>query len=153
MKKWLLYLVVATVLAWMGWQIKERFFVSEETRVRRLVSAMATMVEKVEIKSLGDSIADDYTSDQVADKTTLLNAIRLFRLQYAQMFIYLSDENIEMAPDQQTAEVTLVAKIVATARGGGGNTEFNSERIRLFLRKTSDGWKMYKTESPKLNFD
>jgi len=153
MKKWLLWLAIAAALAWAGWRIKERFFVSDEMRVKRLVSGMATMVEKAEIKSLGDAITEDYTGDQAPDKTTLLNAIRLVRLQYQQMFIYLSDEVVNIAPDALTAEVTLVAKVIAKPRGGGGDVEFNGDRIRLFLRKTDDGWKLTRTESPKLNFD
>jgi ketosteroid isomerase-like protein len=153
MKKWLLVLVAVAALAWTGWWMKQRFFVDDETRVKRLVSAMATMVEKAEINSLGNTITEDYTSEQATDKTTLLNAIRIVRLQHAQMFIYLSDQVISVAPDGQTAEVTLVAKVMAKPRGGGAATEFHAERIRIFFRKTDDGWKMYRTESPKLNFD
>jgi len=30
---------------------------------------------------------------------------------------------------------------------GGGQTELNAERIRLFFRKSDDGWKLSRTES------
>jgi hypothetical protein len=153
MKKWLLWLAVAAALAWAGWWIKDRLFVDDETRVRRLVSSMATFVEKAELTSLSDVITEDYTSEQAPDKVTLLNTIRLFRVQHAPVFIYISDQVVTVAPDNQTAAVTLVAKVVAKPRGGGADTEFHAERMRLFFRKTDAGWKLTRTESPKLNFD
>jgi hypothetical protein len=153
MKKLLLIAAAIAAVALTSWWIKERFFVTDEMRVKRLVSDMAKFVEKAAITSLGETITEDYTSDQASDKTTLLNAIRIFRLQYAQMFIYIADQAVIVSPDAEGAEVTLVAKVIAKPRGGGADTEFHAERVRLFFRKTDAGWQMYRTESPKLNFD
>jgi ketosteroid isomerase-like protein len=68
------------------------------------------------------------------------------------MFIHISDMVIEMGADRQTAQATLVAKVL-TKRAGGGETEINAERVRLFFRKTEDGWKLTRVESPELKFD
>lgn len=39
-----------------------------------------------------------------------------------------------------------------TRRAGGGETELSAERVRLFFRKTDNGWKLIRIESPELRF-
>jgi ketosteroid isomerase-like protein len=74
------------------------------------------------------------------------------RSQYEAMFIHISDMVIEITDDAQKAQAMLVARIL-TKRTGGGSTEMNAERVRLFFRKTGDGWKMTRVESPDLKFE
>jgi len=147
---WLGALVaVAACLLWQAWQ---QLFVTEETRVRRAVAAMENAIEENKIVALADCIAGSYSDEHGLDKPSLLGAIRSVRQQYAAMFIHITDMKIEVAPDNQTAQATLVAKVLTKA-AGGGQTEVNAERVRLYFRKTDGGWKLARVESPELKFD
>lgn len=146
--KWALVAGVTALVAWQAWQ---RFFVTDETRVRRLVGTMAAAVEKNKVVALADCIAGDYSDDRGLDKASLLGAVRGVRMQYDALFIHIADMIVEVAVDGQTAQATLVVKVL-TRRAGGGETELNADRVRLFFRQTGDGWKLIRSESPELNF-
>ncbi|MGD0017509.1 MAG: hypothetical protein ABSC38_08370 [Verrucomicrobiia bacterium] len=151
--KWLSRIIGLGLVAAAMWQLWEHVFVSDETRITRLISAMAQAVEKGNILKLSDAIANDYENDHGLDKRTLLALIRAFRAQSEAVFIYISDQKIEAIPSgAQKAQVVIVAKVLSKHKGGG-QTELNAERIRLFFRKTDDGWKLCRTESPELKFD
>jgi len=150
--KWLLRIVVAALLVWLLWQGWQRFFVTDETRIRRLITTMASAVKQNKILTLADCIAGDYGDDRGMDKATLLGIVRGTRSQYDAMFIIISDTAIQIADDHQKAQATIVAKVL-TKRAGGGSTELNAERVRLFFHKTDSGWKMTRVESPELKFD
>lgn len=152
MMRWILRIAVAGLLAWIVWQGWQRLFVTDETRIKRLVATMKTAVEKNQTLTLADSIANDYGDDRGMDKSTLLGIVRGTRMQYEAMFIYISDMVIQIDDDRQKAQATLVARVL-TKRTGGGSTELNAERVRLFFRKTDDGWKMTRIESPELKFE
>lgn len=145
-------ILVVGLVAALLWQAWERLFVTDEKRVRRLVRTMAGAVERKKMLVLGDCIAGDYSDDRGLDRGSLLAAIGMVRAQYEAMFIHISSMAVEMAGDRQTAQATLVAKVL-TKRTGGGETEINAERVRLFFRKTDDGWKLTRVESPELKFD
>jgi ketosteroid isomerase-like protein len=46
-----------------------------------------------------------------------------------------------------------VAKILAKAKGSLSESEVYADRFRLYFRKTDDGWKLTRTESPQLKFE
>lgn len=150
--KWILRIAVVGLLIWLVWQGWERLFVTDETRIKRLITTMTSAVEKNKTLALADCIASDYGDDRGMDKATLLGVVRGTRSQYDAMFIYISDMVIQIDGDRQKAQATLVARVL-TKRAGGGSTELNAERVRLFFRKTNDGWKMTRVESPELKFD
>jgi len=150
--KWILRVASAGLLLWFLWLGWERFFVTEETRLRRLIRTMTRAVEQNNILSLADCIAGDYGDDRGLDKATLLGLVRSTRSQYEAMFIYISDAVLEVDPDRQKAQAILVARIL-TKRAGSGSTELNAERVRLFFRKTDSGWKLTRVESPELKFE
>jgi len=150
--KWFWRAAVAALLIWLAWQGWQRFFVTDETRIKRLIATMANAVEKNKTLALADCIAGDYGDDRGLDKSTLLGAVRATRSQYDAMFIHISDMLIQIADDRQKAQATLIAKVL-TKRAGGGDTELNAERVRLFFRKTDDGWKLTRVESPELKFE
>jgi hypothetical protein len=145
-------MALVALVAMLAWWAKERFFVSEETRVKRLIATMEQAVEQNKILTLADCIAGDYGDEHGLDKATLLGVVRSVRIQYEAMFIHITGMKLEVAPDQRTATATLVAKIL-TQRAGGGETELNAERVRLSFRRTDDGWKLTRAESPELKFD
>lgn len=152
MMKWILRAVVAGLLVWLVWQGWQRLFVTDETRIKRLVATMERAVEKNNALSLADCVAGDYSDDRGLDRGALVGAVRMVRAQYEAMFVHITDMVIEISDDQQKAHATLVAKVL-TKRAGGGETEINAERVRLFFRKTDDGWKLTRVESPELKFD
>ena len=150
--KWLARIVGAGLLVLALWQLWQRVFVTDEMRIKRQISTMARAVEKGEILKLSNAVAANYADNHGLDKTMLLAAIHGFRAQYEALFIYISDQKIEVAPGSEEAQAVIVAKVLSKTRGGG-QTELNADRVRLFFRKTDDGWKLSRTESPELKFD
>ena len=150
--KWLLRAAAVGLVAWLVWMGWQRFFVTDQTRIKRLISTMANAVEKNRPLILADCIDGDYSDDRSFDKATLIGVIRFTRLRYDAMFIYISNMTIEIDDDHQKAQAILVAKVL-TKRAGGGETEINAERVRLFFRKIDTDWKMIRIESPELKFE
>jgi hypothetical protein len=151
--KWLWRLIVAGVVGVLVWQAWERLFVTEEKRIQRAVAAMERAVEENNIVALADGVAGSYSDEHGLDKASLLAMVRGARSQYATMLIHITDMKIEVATDKRTGQATLIAKVLTTRAGGGGATEINAERVRLFLRKGDDGWKLTRVESPELRFE
>jgi ketosteroid isomerase-like protein len=151
--KWLVRIVVAGLLVFAVWWLWQRMFVTDETRIKRQISTMTQAVEKGEILKLSDAIANDYADDHGFDKGTLLAAIREFRAQSEALLIHISDQKIEaITPGAREAQAVIVVKVLSKTKGGG-QTELNADRFRLFFHKTDDGWKLSRTESPELKFD
>jgi hypothetical protein len=113
---------------------------------------MTRAVEQGNLLKLGDAIAGDYSDDTGLDKSTLLGAVHSYRQRHEGLFIHLSDVDIELEPDHRQAKAVFIAKVVAKPKGGG-ETQLISDRFRLFFRKTDEGWKLYRAESPELKFD
>jgi ketosteroid isomerase-like protein len=151
--KWLRRILVVVAIAGFGWWLWQRVFVTEEMRIRQLISRMQQAVERNNLFGLEGFIAQDYTDDFGFDESTLLGGIRAFRQQYDRMFIHISDLAVTVAPDRQSAQAVLIAKVLATTRGSLSETEVRAERLRLFFRKTDQGWQLARTETPQLRFD
>ena len=152
MMKWMMRLLGVVVLVLVGWWLWERVFVTDQTRVRRLIAAMQRHVEQGNLIRLADTIAQDYSDDRGLDKGTLLGAVRSYRAQYDTVFIHLSDLQVTVEPDHRRAQAVFIAKVLVKPRGGQ-ETELFSDRFRLFFRKTEEGWQMIRAESPELKFD
>jgi hypothetical protein len=132
--KWtrILVLILALLAAWWAWQ---RFFVSDETRIRLQLVSMTRAVEQGNILRLEEVIANDYSDDFGMDKPTLLAGMRTYQQQHEGLFIHLSDVQIEVQPDHQRARAVF------------------SDRFRLYFRKADQHWQLIRAESPELKFD
>ena len=151
--KWLLRLAVVAALVLLGWWMWQRIFVTDEQRVQRLIRSMARAVETGNLLKLEAGIAQDYGDDFGFDKSAVLGAVRSFRAQYESILILLSDLQITITPDHQTAQVVFIAKILAKPKGSLTDSELRTDRFRLSFRKTDHGWQMTRAESPQLKFD
>lgn len=151
--KWMLRILLVAALAGMIWWLWQRVFVTDETRVKRQIALMTGAVEKSNLLRLEGAIAGDYSDEFGLDKSSLLGAVRSFRAQYDALFIHLSDLTVTVEPDHQKAQAIFIAKVLAKQKGGTTETEVRAERFQLFFRKTDDGWKLVRTESPELKFD
>jgi ketosteroid isomerase-like protein len=151
--KWLLRIVMVAVIGFVLWRAWQWLFVTDEMRIKRQISVMTSAVEHGDVIRLSDSIASDYNDDSGLDKSMLLGGVRSFRAQYDAVFIHLSDLTVTIDPDQQKAQAVLIAKILAKAKGSLSESEVRADRFRLYFRKTDDGWKLTRTESPQLKFD
>ena len=149
--KWIRLLLAITVLAlaWWAWQ---RLFVSDETRLRLQLGSMTRAVEQGNVLKLEGTIAADYSDDSGLDKSTLLGAVSSYRQQHDGLSIHLSDVEVKVEPDHEKAAVVFIAKVMARPKGGG-ETQLVSDRFRLYFRKTDQGWKLYRAESPELKFE
>lgn len=151
--RWIRLMLVLAVILIAAWLIWERFLVSDETRIRLRMNGMEQAVEQGNLLRLGGAIADDYSDDSGMDKPSLLAAVRAFRQQYDGLFIHLSDVEIQVDPDHQTAQVAFVAKVISRPKDGGGESELFADRFRLFFRKTGQDWLLVRAVSPPLKFD
>ncbi|MGD0651506.1 MAG: hypothetical protein ABSA97_10270 [Verrucomicrobiia bacterium] len=151
--KWTRILIGIVVLLLAAWWLWQRVFVSDKTRIRMQLDSMTRAVEQGNLLRLEGAIADDYSDDTGLDKSSLLAGVHAFRQQHDGLFIYLSDKTITVESDHQKAQAAFVAKVVAKPKGGAGETRLFSDRFRLFFRKTDQGWKLFRAESPQLKFD
>jgi hypothetical protein len=150
--KWsrIILLVLILLAAWWVWQ---RFFVTDETRIRLQLVSMARAVEQGNVLRLDGTIASDYSDDFGMDKSTLLAGIAQYRQQHDGLFIHLSDVQIEVQPDHKRARALLIAKVVSKSKSGQTESDLFSDRFRLFFRNTNQGWQLIRAESPELKFD
>ena len=151
--KWLKLVIAVVVLALVAWWVWQRYFITDETRVKRLLATATSAVEKGNLIKLADVIAYDYSDDFGFDKSTLIGGVRSFRSEYNAIFIHLADLKITVEPDHVKSQAIFIAKVLAQPKGGGAQTEVRAERYRLFFRKTDQGWKLIRAESPQLKFD
>jgi ketosteroid isomerase-like protein len=151
--KWTIRIAGVALAALVAWQIWERVFVTDETRIKKQIAAMARAVEKGDVVRLSDAVATDYADDWNMDKSTLLGAARAFRAQYDAVFIHISDVTVTVEPDHQTAQAVLIAKVLAKAKGSLSESELRAERFRLFFRRNDSVWRLVRAESPELKFD
>jgi ketosteroid isomerase-like protein len=151
--KWIKRAIIAVALVGLGWWIWQRVFVSDETRIRLQLVSMTRAVEQGNLLRLEGAIASDYSDDAGLDKTSLLGGVRAFRQQHNALFIHLSDVRVDVEDDHQKAQAVFVAKVMVKPKDGAGETQLFSDRFRLFFRKTDQGWKLFRAESPELKFD
>ena len=151
--KWLLRIVMMAIAAFVLWQVWQRVFVTDETRIRRQISTMVSATEKGDVLRLSDALAADYSDDWGLDKSMLIGAVRSFRSQYDALFIHLSDLTVTIDPDHQKAQAVFIATVIAKAKGSLSESEVRADRFRLHFRKSDSGWKLTRAESPELKFE
>ena len=151
--KWLLRIAAVGIALFVLWQVWQRVFVTDETRVKRQIAVMENAVERGKLLQLADAVAADYSDDWGMDKSMLLGGVSSFRSQYDAIFIHLSDLTVTVDPDHQKAQAVFIAKVLAKAKGSLSESEVRSERFRLYFRKNDSGWKLIRAESPELKFD
>jgi ketosteroid isomerase-like protein len=151
--KWIARILLAAALVGFVWWLWQRVFVTDEMRIKRQIALMTSAVEQGNLLRLEGAIAGDYSDDFGLDKSSLLAAARSFRAQYDALFIHISDLTVTVEPDRQKGQAVFIAKVLAKQKGAAAETEVRAERFRLFFRKSDDGWKLVRTESPELKFD
>ena len=151
--KWLLRIAAVGIALFVLWQVWQRVFVTDETRIKKQIAVMENAVEKGKLLQLADAVAADYSDDWGMDKSMLLGGVSSFRSQYDAIFIHLSDLTVTVNPDHQKAQAVFIAKVLAKAKGSLSESEVRSERFRLYFRKNDSSWKLIRAESPELKFD
>lgn len=151
--KWLLRIAAVVIIALVLWQVWQRMFVTDETRIKKQIAVMENAVEKGKLLSLSDAVAADYSDDWGMDKSMLLGGLSSFRSQYDAIFIHLSDLTVTVDPDHQKGQAVFIAKVLAKAKGSLSESEVRAERFRLYFRKNDSTWKLIRVESPELKFD
>jgi hypothetical protein len=151
--KWLMRIFLVAALGGLGWWTWDHFFVTDERRIQKLIAAMERTVEQGQVLRLEGAIAQDYSDDYGFDKTTLLAAVRSAHQQYSEVLIHITDMKITVAPDRQSAQAIFIVKILARQAGSVADTEIRTERPRLHFRKSDQGWRLVRTETPELNFE
>ncbi|MGA2140361.1 MAG: hypothetical protein ABSH14_16005 [Verrucomicrobiia bacterium] len=151
--KWLLRIVIVAIAGFVLWQVWQRVFVTDETRIRRQISVMVSATEKGDVLRLSDALAADYSDDWGLDKSMLIGAVRSFRSQYDALFIHVSDLTVTIDPGHEKAQAVFIAKVIAKAKGSLSESEVRADRFRLYFRKSDSGWKLTRAESPELKLE
>lgn len=151
--KWLKLIVAVVVVSLLSYWIWQRYFITEETRVKRLLAGAARAVETGNLIKLEDALAHDYSDDFGFDKSTIIGGIRAFRAEYDAIFIHLEKLKVDVDPDHTKAQAIFIATVLARAKGSAAQTEVRNDRFRLYFHKTDQGWKITRAESPQLKFD
>ena len=151
--KWLKLVLVIVLAGFLGRAVWQRYFVSEETRIKRVIARGEQAVEEGNLLKLEGVLTADYSDQYGLDKSSALGAVRQFRTQYPSVFIHISDLAITVGDDRQTAQATLIARVLAGPAEDPAATEIRNERLRVHLRQTDQGWKVFRVETPELKFD
>lgn len=151
--KLILRIVGAIIITFVLWRAWQWFFITDEIRVKRQISAMTRAVEKGDVLRLSNALAADYNDDWGMDRSTLIGAVHSFRAQYDAMFVHISDLSVTIDSDHQKGQAVFIAKVIAKAKGSLSDSEVRAERFRLYFRNTDSGWKLIRTESPELKFE
>ena len=151
--KWLKLILAVVVLGLLTRWAWQHYFITDETRIKRLLATATTAVETGNLIKLENVIAYDYSDDFGFDKSTLIGGVRSFRAEYDAIFIHLADLKITVEPDHTKSQAIFIAKVLAKSKGGAAQTEIRADRYRLFFRKTDQGWKLIRAETPQLKFD
>jgi hypothetical protein len=151
--KWLLRLVAAGVIAFVLWQIWQRVFVTDETRIRHQITLMTRSVEKGNVLELSDAVAADYSDDWGMDKSTLIGAVRSFRMDYDALSVHLSDLTVTVDPDHQIGKAAFMAKVTARLKGSPTDKDIVTNHFALYFHKTDSSWKLTRVESPELKLE
>jgi len=114
---------------------------------------MAHAVETGNLLQLEDKITQDYTDDFGFDKSTIIAGVRSFRSQYDALLIFITDSQVEVAANHQTAQAVFIAKVLAKTPGALRESEIHADRFRIYFRLTGNVWKMTRVESPQLKFE
>jgi hypothetical protein len=153
MMQWLWRVVLVGMAALVIWQVWQRVFVTDETRIKKQIAAMTGAVEKGNLLRLSDAVAADYSDDSGMDKSTLLGEVSAFRSPYDSLSIHLSDLIITIDPDHRKAHAEFIAKVIAKAKGSSSENEVHGGQMRLFFRKDDAGWELIRAELPESKFD
>lgn len=140
-------------VAGLGWWAWQRSAITEQQRIQRTLTQLARAVEQRQWLRLEEGISPEYADAFGLDKAGLLMTVRAFRAQYEAIWIYLSDWVVTVAPDGETAEVTLIARVLGKPTGAVAETEIRAERYRVRLRRGDQGWRLIGAEVPELRFD
>jgi hypothetical protein len=156
MKTWFVRILLACAVALFAWLAYDRFFVSDQVRVRRVLFSAQRAVETGNVPKLSDALTQDYSDEWGMDKTMLLAEVRMIRQMFPNIRISISELKIKTDGDE--AEAVLIAVASATDKNGR-QTELTEQlraqvgdRFRVRFVKTQDGWKMRRVESIKLVF-
>ena len=156
MKTWFVRILLACAVALFAWLVYDRFFVSDQVRVRRVLFSAQRAVETGNLPKLSDALTQNYSDEWGMDKTMLLAEVRMIRQMFPNIRISISELNIKTDGDE--AEAVLIAVASATDKNGR-QTELTEQlraqvgdRFRVRFVKTQDGWKIRRVESIKLVF-
>lgn len=142
-------IAIALLLLFLLWAAKERFFVSETSRLKRQLKAMVQAVEAGDLSRLSQGIAPDYSDGRGWDRASLLAGVRFYRGQQGALRIHISELLVWVEPPR--AEAKFIATVVSAREGA--TTEINGERFHLYFRKEKRSWLLINAEIPKLRFE
>ena len=163
MKKWVGFIMVAAVLAGLGYWIWLTFFPSPEKAIRKQLQALAAAasfpVNEAPRAKLANAqkLGNFFTTDVEVTVETPGRAQQTFsgrdELVQAALGAHSSlnglnveflDINVTVAPNKQTA----VANLTARARIPG-DRDFNVQELKFSLKKVGGDWLIYKVETVK----
>jgi hypothetical protein len=150
--------MLCAVLGVFGWLVFNRYFLSEEAKVRRAVMALKNAAEKNDRIRFADGIAQGYSDEWGWNKTLLLAGLSFIHESFSGLKVNISHMRVTVN-DHSNAEAAMFVEVTGEDQRGvrqdltqqlRGNF---SNRLKLTLVKTPDGWKLKAAETMKWKFD
>jgi hypothetical protein len=163
MKKLVKLLILAVVLAGVGWWVWTTFFPSPETAIRKELNQLARaasfspsetpLAKLANAQKLGSFFTTDVTvtvdvpgrsQQTLSGREELVQSALAARSVANGMNVEFFDIIVMLGPDQQTA----MANLTARARVPG-EKDFNVQELKFSLKKVGGDWLIYKVETVK----
>ena len=148
MKRVLGIAAAAAVVALLCWFVYERFIVTDEQRVRRVLSGLEIALEEHDIGAFSGYISPDYRDDWGFDAAGIKHIALAGMRQFETIEIDPLDVKLELDGDTATIVFYPVCKI---ANDSGRSFDLDREALRgnllrLTLKKVDRKWRVTRAE-------
>jgi len=131
------------------------FFMSEEGKVKRVISKGERAIEKKDIVGSISFISPEYLDSLGNDRRNLIFLAEKLFQEYQDIFIHIESLSVEVN-QEELAKVKFIAKVMVSKQGKTKedlSIEKGSERFLVTFRKEAGKWKVFRAEIPEYRFD
>lgn len=156
LKRILLWLVIAAIIAGLTYYIVVHFLTSEEDRIRNVIGGMIANAESDGGNFAVYRIQTDLTNDfehhdrgAAVPKPMVVRALGALMARFTNVEVQVAEMTVRI--EAETAEVSLAGRVMAARRDApGGQVEVMTRpghnRVAIRLRKIDGDWKVTRSE-------
>ncbi|MBN1808176.1 MAG: hypothetical protein JW909_03845 [Planctomycetes bacterium] len=136
------------VLALVGYLVYDRFILTDEVRVRRVVEDLEKTLEEHDIIAFGDHISADYVDEWGYGAAELKQIIMYGMKSFQQIEVDITEMKIEVEGTGATA-VFYPACRLSSDSGGTFDVDtlvLHGDLLKLSLRKVDRAWRVCRSE-------
>lgn len=148
-----LLIIPVLVLAIIAGLIIKKITVSEEARIKNVISKLEQSAEKRQLASCMRCISDDYHDESGNTKETLYLYGREVFKNYEEILVHIRGLKIEVKGSQASA--VFVATVLASSVKGSPGEDLlrGSDRFLLELKKDDGRWLITSSRQPEYTFE